>query len=95
MLFLYSMLVLLQTVDALVTNALVGGSFGFEGNPLMAPLVGTTTFLALKVFGGMVCVVLLWDITRRFPKVGFVAASCLVGAVALIVLWNASLFLWA
>ena len=84
-----------QIADGLLTHFLVRGGLGREGNPFLVPYVGQNIFLALKIGGAAFCALILWDISRRYPKVALIATSCFVALGAAIVLWNASLFFWA
>jgi hypothetical protein len=56
--------------------------------------VGEPLFFIVKIAGALVAALILWDISRRHPKLGAVATSCCVGAYSLIVLWNMSLFIF-
>ena len=90
---LLGLLILFVVADGLVTNFLVNGGLAREGNPFLQPIVGEVGFLVLKAAGALLCVVILWDIYRRFPKVALISTSCFVGFYGLIILWNLSLFI--
>jgi hypothetical protein len=51
--------------------------------------------MIIKVVGALLCALILWDVHRRFPRVGLIAAWIAVFGYALIVTWNASLILLA
>jgi hypothetical protein len=91
--YLLGVLVSFVILDGLVTEILVGGGQAREGNPLLEPLVGNIGFMALKVAGSLLCTLILWDVYRRFPRVGVGATWCFVAAYALILAWNSSIFL--
>ena len=91
--YLMGLLVLFVILDGLLTQLLIRGGHAQEGNPFLQPIVGDTVFLILKVVGVLVCVLILWDIYRRFPRVALAASSCFVAAYGVIVLWNSSLFI--
>ena len=90
--YLLGLLASFVVADGLLTYFLVGGGLAREGNPFLAPIVGETNFLVLKVVGAILCVLILWDIYRRFPKLALISTSCFVAAYGAIVLWNLSIF---
>ncbi|MHB8105533.1 MAG: DUF5658 family protein [Dehalococcoidales bacterium] len=94
-LFLLVALVSFIIADGLMTQFLVPSGKAKEANPFIEPLVGHSSFLILKIVGGVLCAVLLWDIHRRFPKVGLIATWIAVIGYGAIVLWNTSLVLQA
>ena len=93
--YLIGLLILLVTSDGLLTNLLIKGGLGREGNPFLQPIVGDVGFLVLKVVGVLLCAVILWDIYKRFPRLALVSTSCFVVFYAAIVFWNLSLFAMA
>jgi hypothetical protein len=93
--YLLSALVTLVVMDGVMTQFLVGKGAAKEANPLLEPLVGQTGFMILKVVGALLCAFILWDVHRRFPRVGIIASWIAVIGYAVIVAWNASLILLA
>jgi hypothetical protein len=93
--YLLGALIGLVTVDGVLTEFLVGRGAAREVNPLLQPLVGDIGFMVIKVAGALLCALILWDVHRRFPRVGLIATSIAVTGYAVIVLWNTSLFLLA
>jgi hypothetical protein len=91
MLWLLISLVILVILDGVITQYLVPNGKGNEANPFLASLVGEPSFIILKVVGALVCAIILWDVHRRFRKVGLIAAWIAVAAYSGIVIWNASL----
>ena len=79
--------------DGLLTYFLIKDGLAREGNPLLASIVGQDIFLVLKAVGAILCVLILWDVHRRFPKLALICSSCFVVAYGGIVAWNLSLFL--
>ena len=92
MVYLLGLLAVFIISDGLLTHALVGNGMR-EGNPLLVPLVTQGNLMVLKLVGTVVCIIILWDLYRRFPKVALITTSCCVVAYGAIVLWNFSLFL--
>jgi hypothetical protein len=94
-LYLLAALVSLIVLDALLTQYFVPSGKVNEANPFIEPLVGQPGFMILKIVGALICAVLLWDVHRRFPRVGVIATWIAVVGYGAIVLWNASLVLLA
>jgi hypothetical protein len=93
--YLLGALVGLVTLDGVLTEFLVGKGAAREMNPILQPMVGDIGFMVLKVAGALLCAFILWDVHRRFPRVGRIAAWIAVSGYAVIVLWNTSLVLLA
>jgi hypothetical protein len=91
MLYLLIVLVLLVVVDGLVTEYLIDGGKVSEANPFLEPLVGETGFMVLKIVGALLVAFILWDVHRRFPRVGIIATWIAVAGYFGIVIWNTSL----
>jgi len=90
-----ALLVLFIIMDALLTQYFVPSGKVNEANTFIAPLVGQPGFMIIKTVGALICAVLLWDVHRRFPKLGRIATWIAVVGYGAIVLWNASLVLLA
>ena len=90
---LLSALVGLVVADGVITNFLVGKGTAWEANPLLEPIVGKTGFMIIKIVGALLCALILWDVYRRYPRVGIIAAWIAVIGYAVIVAWNAGLIL--
>jgi hypothetical protein len=74
--------------DGLLTQFLVTGGFGPETNPLLQSLVGTESFLPIKISGGFLATSFLWIKYNAAPKrVHTVIVVALVFYTA-IVYWN-------
>ncbi len=93
--YLLVFLVVFEISDGLLTHFLIRGGLAREGNPLLQPMVGEVNFLILKVVGGLLCALLLWDIYKRWPRVALISTTCFVMFYSVIVLWNASMFFLA
>ncbi len=81
-------LIFFEIADGVLTNLLVRGGIGHEGNPLMRPLAGSGTLILVKLAGVLVCVAILLDMYRRSPTLARRAATCLTALCAFVVLWN-------
>ena len=91
--YLLGLLVSFTLADASLTYFLVRRGLAREGNPFLVPIVGEGNFLVLKVVGTILCVLILWDIYRRFPKLALISTSCFVVVYGAIVVWNLGIFL--
>ncbi len=93
MIYLLGLLAVFIISDGLLTHALVGDGLMREGNPLLVPLVAQGNLMLLKLVGTIICVIILWDLYRRYPKVALITTSCLMVAYGAIVFWNFGLLL--
>lgn len=93
MIYLLGFLAVFIISDGLLTHALVDDGLMREGNPLLVPLVAQGNLMLLKLVGTIICVIILWDIYRRFPRLALISTSCFVVAYGAIVLWNFGLLL--
>ena len=91
--YLLGALIAFVVMDGVLTEFLIDGGRAREGNPLLEPLVGEVGFMMVKTVGALLCAFILWDVYRRFPRVGVIATWVAVAAYAAIILWNSSLFL--
>ena len=78
--------------DGIVTHYLVRNGLVQEGNPLMESIVREGNFLLLKVIGVLLCVLILWVIYKRFPKVTLITTSSVVMFYWAVMAWNLSMF---
>lgn len=90
--YLLGALIGLEIVDGLMSHFLIRGGLVREANPFLQPLVGEHGFLLLKVFGVLLCAVILWDIYKQFPKLALVSTSCFVMLYGAIVAWSLYVF---
>ena len=86
--YLLSALILLNIADALLTNHIIKLGAGTEGNPFLLGIAGEPFFTIIKIVGVLLCVLILWDVHRRYPRLALVSTSVFVAAYAVIVFWN-------
>jgi hypothetical protein len=91
--YLLGALIGLVTLDGVLTEFLVGKGAAREANPILQPLVGDVGFMIIKIAGALLCAFILWDVHRRFPRVGIIASWIAVAGYTVIVIWNTSLIL--
>lgn len=92
---LLAILISLVTSDGILSNFLINKGLAIEANPVMRGWVGSIDFLAIKLAGGFLAAILLWDFSRRHPKIAFVSAICCVIFYTAIIYWNLITFVVA
>ena len=90
--YLLGLLVGFEITDGVLSYFLIRSGLGREANPFLKSIVGDVNFLILKVVGGLICALILWDIHKRFPRVALIATSCFTLFYAVIVSWNLGVF---
>ena len=91
--YLLGTLLSLVVADGLITQFLIRSGLGREGNPLLKVLVTEGDFLIIKMCAAILCVLILWNIARRLPRLIFIFSTCIVGVYTALVLWNVAVFL--
>lgn len=91
--YLLGLLSSFEISDGVITHFLVSSGLAREGNPLMEPLVGSASFLVVKVVGVLLCVFLLWRLYKRYRRVTMIVTSTIVVFYGLVLAWNLGLFL--
>jgi hypothetical protein len=81
---------LLSLGDALVTQYLVGLGRVDEGNPLMLRLLAGNQFLLFKFTGTAICLLLLWGVSKRFPRLSGATALFMMLFYCGVLIWNSS-----
>ena len=90
--YLLGTLIALVITDGYITQFLVREGLGHESNPILGPFVSEWYFLVVKALGALLCALLLWDIFRKWPKLGMAVIPCLTAIFTAIVYWNLSIF---
>lgn len=90
--YLLPMLSGLEILDGITTTFFVRHGLVQEGNPLMEPIVREGNFLLLKVIGALLCVLILWGMYKRFPRVTLMTTSSVVMFYGAVMAWNLSVF---
>jgi hypothetical protein len=79
--------------DGLISQFLVTGGYGSEGNPLLMSWVGGGSFLAIKIAGAFLATLLLWIKYNANPRLVNTVAVVALGFYTTIVCWNLFAFL--
>ncbi len=61
-------LVLLNIADAHISNFIIFGGYGYEGNLLLSYWVEQREFVLIKAGGSILAALILWDLSRRAPR---------------------------
>jgi len=92
--YLLGTLLSLVIADGLISQFLIKSGLGYEGNPLLRVLVMENDFLIIKMCSAILCVIILWNIARRLPRLIFIFSTCFVGLYTAILFWNIAVFLF-
>jgi hypothetical protein len=82
-----------ESLDAVITRWAVSGGLVREANPLLANAATTWGYVALKVAGAVACALLLWLLSRRFPRIASVSAASVTAFYGFVIVWNAAAIL--
>lgn len=91
--YLLIALILLNVLDAVLTERLIKLDIARESNPFLFGIVGEPAFIVLKVVGVLLCGLILWDIYRRHRRLALTSTSVFVAVYGGIVLWNLRLLI--
>jgi len=92
--YLLGTLLSLVVADGLISQFLIKNGLGHEANPFLRVLVMENDFLIIKMCGAILCVLILWNIARRLPRLIFIFSTCFVGLYTAILFWNIAVFLF-
>ena len=81
--------------DGLISQFLVTGGYGSEGNPFLMSLVGGGSFLAIKIAAAFLVTLFLWVKYNANPRLVYTVAVVALGFYTIIVYWNLFVFLFA
>ncbi len=92
--YLLGTLLSLVVADGIISQFLIKTGLGREGNPFLRVLVTENDFLIIKMCSAILCVLILWNIARRLPRLIFIFSACFVGLYTAILFWNIAVFLF-
>jgi hypothetical protein len=81
--------------DGLISQFLVTGGYGSEGNPLLMSWVGGESFLGIKISGAFLATLLLWIRYNARPRLVSTVAVVALAFYTTIVYWNLFAFVLA
>jgi hypothetical protein len=79
--------------DGLLTNFLVTNGHGIEANPFLQAWVGKDIFLAIKVSGAFLAILILWIKYNLKPKLIYRITTVFLAVYTGIIFWNLFVFL--
>jgi hypothetical protein len=79
--------------DGLISQFLVTGGYGSEGNPLLMSWVGRESFLSIKIAAAFLVTLFLWVKYNANPRLVYTVAVVALGFYTIIVYWNLFVFL--
>ena len=82
-----------EVFDGILTHLFVSNGLVQESNRLIATVLYEGNFLILKMIGAFMSIVALWYIYKRFPRMAFGAASCVVVFYSAVLAWNFNVIL--
>jgi hypothetical protein len=85
----------ITVADGLISQFLVTGGYGSEGNPFLMSLVGGGSFLAIKIAAAFLVTLFLWIKYNANPRLVYMVAVVALGFYTIIVYWNLFVFLFA
>ena len=78
----------LQLWDGVITQVFVGNGIARELNPLMMNSINQGSFLIIKIIGLLLCVLFLWLVGRKFPRLATSIAAVIAVFYTAILSWN-------
>ena len=90
--YLLGTLLSLVVADGIISQFLIKSGIGIEGNPFLKTIVTEGNFLVVKMCGAVVCVLILWNMARRVPRIAFIVSVSLVSVYTAILFWNLAVF---
>ena len=78
----------LIVADGLITQFLVTGGHGSEGNPFLRAWVGQGWFLVIKVSGAFLATLLLWINYNKEPRAVYTITVAFLVFYTVVVFWN-------
>ncbi len=87
-------LIAMVVADGVLTNILIKNDIASEANPFLIDVAGEIGLIIIKIAGIFLAVVILWDISRSYPRLAFWVSFVFLVAYTAIVGWNLFLLLF-
>ena len=78
--------------DGLITQFLITGGYGFEGNPFLRVWVTRDAFMAIKLSGAFLATLLLWIRYAARPRLVYAVTVVFLAFYVIILFWNLFVF---
>jgi hypothetical protein len=86
--FVLLMLLSLVMADGIITEFVVSTGMSIESNPLMRVCLSEGNILSVKVCGGILSALVLWDIHRKNQRLAEITSLIFIALYTVIVYWN-------
>ena len=91
--YLLSTLLGLIVADGVISQFLIKEGIGQEANPFLKTIATTSDFLIIKLCGAVLCVIILWNMAKRSPKLILIFSVCVVVIYTVILFWNIAVYI--
>ena len=91
--YLLGTLLALIVADGIISQFLIKEGLGQEINPFLKTLATGSDFLIIKMCGAIMCVIILWNLAKRSPKLILIFSSFVVAIYTAILFWNIVVFM--
>ena len=85
---LWGSLFALIMADGIITESAIDNSVGYEANPFLADMLGSTSFFLFKLLGAVVVILFLRNVSMKHRRVGLIGSCVAVLLYIVIVFWN-------
>jgi hypothetical protein len=89
--YLVLLFVLLEALDAVITNWAVSTGIVREGNPLLTQMAGGGSFIILKLMGAGLSAITLLALYKYFPRLSLTAATIISFYYTAVLVWNSGI----
>jgi hypothetical protein len=87
-LILSGVLLGLSWADGVITSFIVKNGYACEGNPFIRGYVTDSNFEIIKIIGTLIALLILWDVSRKYPRAALAFNHVFVASYTIIVWWN-------
>jgi putative copper export protein len=87
-LILSVVLLCLAWADSVISGFIVKNGYASEANPLLREHVTDSNFGIIKIIGTLLALMILWDVSRRYPRLALVFIQVFAALYTMIVWWN-------
>ena len=91
--YLLGTLLGLIVADGVISQFLIKEGIGHEANPFLKPLATSSDFLIIKLCGAILCVLILWNMAKRSPKLTLIFTTSVVFIYTAILFWNIAIYI--
>ena len=85
---LWATLFALIMADGIITECAIENSVGYEANPFLAEMLGSTSFFLFKMLGAVLVILFLRNVSQKHYRVGLAGTCAAVLLYIIVVFWN-------